>query len=165
MVGDYSDGALRGGVLYLCQRPQIIGYGFQNVGLVNGLVPVKHGERALQSHSRIDVFLLKFRQRAVGMFIEVHEHVVPYLDEPSAVVRGRIAGLGFVHDKYFGVLAARTRLSRDPPVIGFGQIKNPVRRNTHLAPAFGAELVARTIRVTLEHRNRKLFGGYSQHRG
>ena len=165
MVGNYPYGALRFRSLFRGERADVFGNGAKDVRVVYRSVPVQRHQSALQSHAGVDVFLLELRQRAVGMFEIVHEHVVPYLHEPAAVVCGRFAWLGLVHDKYLGVLAARTRRTRDPPIVLLVQVKDPVLGYSRLAPKRGGLFVPRAVVVALEHRYRESFFVDPQHLG
>ncbi len=93
----------------------------------NGLLPLHDRGHAFEAHARVDVLLRERRKRAVRPLIELHEDVVPDLDEPSAVAvgvadgteRGVVGGTGIV--KNFGVRTAGTGLAGGtPPVLLFG---------------------------------------------
>jgi hypothetical protein len=78
--------------------------------------------QALQAHAGVDAGCGQLLDRAVGLHVELHEHVVPDLDVAVAVfvgAAGRAAGdLGAVVVEDFGARAAGARVGHHPEVVG-----------------------------------------------
>ena len=130
----------------------------KHVRFVYRFVSVQHGKRAFESHSGVHVFLFERRVGTVGMLVVLHEYIVPYLDVPSAIARGRTlwrTRLLVGHYEYFRVRSARSRGARYPPVVFLRQIKNAFLRYAEFLPALRALDVPRAVLVAREYRHRE----------
>ena len=119
--------------------------------------PLLDGGDALEAHARVDGGLRQRLERAVGLAVELHEHVVPDLDEPVAVARGAEAhrsGAGQIVAAEVVDLraaAARARLAHRPEVVARAQLVDAVGRHEVLPPRIRL-VVARDARLALEDR-------------
>jgi hypothetical protein len=102
-----------------CRRPDQC---LEQVDLVVGMHMLQHRRDALQPHAGIHRRLGQRMHHAVLVPVELHEHVVPDLDETVAVfagAAGRTAGDVFaVVVEDLGAGAARTGVAHHPEVVG-----------------------------------------------
>jgi hypothetical protein len=94
----------------------------EDVDLVVAVHVLQDRGQALQAHAGVHAGRGQLLDRAVGLHVELHEHVVPDLDVAVAVfigAAGRAAGdLGAVVEEDFGARAARARVGHHPEVVG-----------------------------------------------
>ena len=94
----------------------------KDVDLVIAVYVLQDGRQALQAHAGVHAGRGQFDQAAVGLHVELHEHVVPDLNEAVAVflgASGRAAGdVGAVVVKNLGAGAAGTGVGHHPKVVG-----------------------------------------------
>src|SRR5262245_63202708 len=103
------------------------------VDLENSLEPAERHQRAFEAHTGIDIALRQLLKPAVRGLVELHEDVVPDLDEAPAVAvrmagfaeRRVVRSISVVED--FRVGAARSnQAGRAPPVVALGISKYPL---------------------------------------
>ena len=126
----------------------------QRVGVVVVVLALQDRGEPLQPHAGVDRGPRQRDARAGRAFLELHEHQVPDLDEPVAVLvrrTWRTAGDGrpvVVED--LGTGAARPGVAHAPEIVRGRDADDPVVGQTrHLAPDLGRVIVLR------EHRDRQ----------
>ena len=94
----------------------------KDVDLVVAVHVLQDGGDALQAHAGVHAGRGQFVQAAVGLHVELHEHMVPDFDEAVAVfvrAAGRATGnVGAVVVKNFGTRAAGAGVGHHPEVVG-----------------------------------------------
>ena len=134
----------------------------EQVGVVIGEDALQHGGDPLQPHARVDRGGREGGQRAVGLPVELHEHVVPDLDVAVALARDAQAhGLGAgqvvaAEVMHLGAPPARPGLAHRPEIV-LAQLADPVRRQVP-APDLVGLLVARDALASLVHRRVEALG-------
>ncbi len=96
VIGDDAEGAVVGRVLPIGDVGQgggALDDGLVEVRVVDGSGALHDHRQALQAHAGVDVLAGKGRQGAVRPLEELHEDVVPNLQEAAAVVTGAAVGL------------------------------------------------------------------------
>ena len=169
VIGDDADGL--GGFLVLAvllagQLLDLADDAREDFGLVDGLYALEHAVGALQAHAGVHVLLLQRDERAVGLLLILHEHVVPDLQIASAGAVGaavRAAGGLFGDPEHLGIRAAGAGdAGGAPPVVLLGQVEQVIVLHALRAPEVCGLLVAGAIRVARKHRKRKAILGQTQ---
>ena len=169
VVGDDADGL--GGLLVLAvllagQLLNLADDAREDLGLIHGLDTLEHAVGALKAHASVHVLLLQRNERAVGLLLILHEHVVPDLQIASAGAVGaavRAAG-GLVGDpEHLGVRAAGAGdAGGAPPVVLLGQVEQVIVLHALCAPQIGGLLVAGAVLVACEHGEGQAILGQAQ---
>ena len=126
--------------------------------VVVGQRPLHHGGDALEPHARIDRRRGQRRERALGIPLELHEHVVPDLDETFAArfhVGDEVAGTGDARsavDINFRAASARTGIAHGPEVVGHAELANVIGGH-EIEPPLVRFVVAGNAFLTLEDRD------------
>ncbi len=105
--------------------------GRKNVGVVGVALALQNHGEALEAHAGIHMFGGQLFERAVGLAVELNEHVVPDFHHLGVVlihefVAGHEGALGVaaqVH-MYFGAGAAGTGVAHFPEIVFFVAVKN-----------------------------------------
>jgi hypothetical protein len=79
----------------------------EDIGVVVRLYALQNHAKTLESHSGVDVLRRQFFKRAVGLAVEFHEHVVPYLDNL------RMVGVDELFSILFRFFVSRTDVDVD----------------------------------------------------
>ena len=168
MVGDDAHGARHAlvfSVLFAAQLFELFDDVGEKVGLIDGLIAVEHAQGAFKSHARVHVLLAQGSIAAVGMAVKFHEDVVPDLHPLAAVFGGGRVALDLfarVHED-FRVAAARSRGGGYPPIMLFGQIKDPVLGNAVALPFACRNFVARAVLVARKDGHGEFFARDTEH--
>ena len=169
MVGDDAEGAggfIVAAVFLAAKLADLLEDIGEEVGFIDALFAVEHADGALQAHAGIHILLGQRLKGAVGLFVVLHEHVVPDLQIPAAGAGGRAvraAGLLVGDDEHLGIRAAGAGdARRAPPVVFLGQEEDVIIRHAAPAPQLGAFLVAGAVRITREHREGQTVLGQAQ---
>ena len=135
--------------------------GREEIRIVVGELALDHRRDALEPHPRVDGRRREGRERAVRLTVELHEHVVPDLDEPVAVAVDAealpaapllVAGDVFAAEVVnLGAPAAGTGLAHRPEVLGQPKLRDPLPGH-ELRPDRVRVGVARNARIPLEDR-------------
>ena len=129
-----------------------------------------HCRDALEAHAGVDRGRRQRREHAGGGAIELHEHVVPDLDE-ALTARGdvgdEVTGAGETRaaiDVDLGTAAARAGVAHRPEVVGCAQFAD-VFGGHEVAPAGVRLVVARDARLALEDGDAQSLLRQSPHLG
>ena len=161
MVGNYSHRAQDFGaaVAFFARKTfYFCDCGREYIRFIHAVKAVKDANRAFESHARIDVFSAQRFVCAVRPLVVLHENIVPYFKIFSAVAGGRTVGAAFFLARIpenFRIGAARSRITRNPPIVFLRQEKNLPVLQTAFAPYLCRLLVARRVGVSLENGNCK----------
>ncbi len=114
------------------------------------------GRDALEAHAGVDRRRRQGRQRALVVAFELHEHVVPDLDEalaPALDVFDEAAGAGdrgAAVDVDLGAASAGAGVAHGPEVVGHAELADVVGRH-EVEPALAGLLVTRNAGRAFEH--------------
>ena len=144
----------------------------EEVGVVVRELALDHRRDALEAHAGVDRRRRQRIQRAVGLAVELHEHVVPDLDVAIAAALEAAAGPPRCSSSHgmcvaaevvdLRAAAARAGLAHLPEVLG----------QPELGDAFGGHqrvqiakrlVVARNAGLALEDRRKEPIGGQAPH--
>src|SRR5579875_195780 len=143
--------------------------GYKEVGRIDILGSKHDAEGALQSQAHIDVALLERLKRTLSRLVILHEDVVADLDVFAATTAGPAVGAmlwkaGIIEE--FGVGAAGTGgTGRPPPVVLFWQVVDALLQNAELQPDARRLIIAGSIVIAREDRDRDAFLIQSEHLG
>ena len=136
------------------------------MSLVDGVRAHQHAVGALQAHAGVHVLLLEGDERAVGLLLILHEHVVPDLEVAAAVAGGRAVGAAgrlVADDEHLGIRAAGAGdAGGAPPVVLLGQVEQVLVLHALRTPQVRRLLVAGAVGVALKHGEGQLVGVQAQ---
>ena len=129
MVGNYPKGnVLRFviAVIFATQTGSFLNDKLENICIVIRRFTLNYPNQTLKSHSGINMLCRKFFQRAVGLSVKLHEHVIPNFNHFRIVFVYQCGAIHFstvfirTHIKMdFSTGSTRTRIAHFPEIIFF----------------------------------------------
>lgn len=128
-------------------------YVCKGIRVIDALRALKRCNRAFKTHARVNVFLFKHANLAVCGLEVLHENIVPDFKIFAAIACGAAFIAAFLFaciEENFGIGAAGTARSGNPPVMFCVQEEDVTRISTHFNPAIARNLITRGALIALK---------------